>query len=141
MKIVVLFLFLFTSSFAFAQKKSSNNDLREKSEIFHIKDLKLKDGIFYKLESSNSGEFSLSKTIATADRVWKIDTKLAGEIDELFSDHFISMKYMMDKVKIEKCINVYQLSMRGETFNICDGDNARVRIVANFVTTLMKKIN
>jgi hypothetical protein len=141
MKFVILSLFLLSSSILYAQKKSSNHDLREKSEVFHIKDLKSEDKADYKLETSNSGEFSFTKTVETKDQIWKVDTKHANEIDEKFSDHFISMKYMMGNINSKKCVNIYQLSMRGEIFNVCNGDGAREKIISTFVVKLMNKFN
>ena len=61
-------------------------------------------------------------------------------MDELFSDEFISMKYMMGDSSL-KCKTIYNLSLRTEKYSVCSNDILRKKIVSKFITSIKKKYN
>lgn len=130
MRFIASIFLLFSSLACFGQEKSSNHDLRSKLEIFQISHIGSK--LVFRLESSNSGEFSYQLN----DVVTKIDSTKANKLDQIFADSFLSMKYMMQKPSRSDCKKEYALSMRGEKFNICKDDEIRIQIISKFISKL-----
>jgi hypothetical protein len=141
MKLITYALLLIFSANLYAQKKSSNNDLRNNSKIFLIENLLTDKFISYSLESSTSGAFNFSKIEKSKNKVWKISRDYANGIDTEFADHFISMKYMMKENKEKNCKPAFKLFFRGEKFEICKNDKSRIDIVTKFVLDLEKNLN
>lgn len=131
---LVLSIFCF---FGFKTKKSSNNDLRGKKEIFSIKEVSKKRVTIYSLESSISGQYNIAitekgKTISNK----KVDTSDAQKMDDEFVDRFISFKYLMKARSQKKCQDSYFLSLRGEKQTICSDEKDKIDKIRVFINTL-----
>lgn len=135
MKLVLL---LFICSFsALAQQKTSNNDLRKFYNLFQIKDLKSKQAIEYKMNTSGKGQFNLELlNKAKVVQKSKVNSKQAQTLDEQFVDKFISFKYLMNPTPDKGCKDQFYLNLRGEELVICENEKDKIKQLNAFLEQL-----
>lgn len=144
MRIVYIFiLFGLTLRVALCQEATKNNDLRKEYTLFKIKDVQNNQkSREFRLSSSVSGAYNL--TILEDENVSKkkkIDSKYAQSIDEKFVDHFITLKYLMKSQEVKKCIEAYNLNLRGEQLVICSTESKKLAKLEGYLSELKKIIN
>lgn len=120
------------------EKRSSNHDLRSRQVIFSVKGKSER----LSLESSGSGEFSLSKYEGDdLIKVWKVDRAVALTMDADFADKFIRLKYEMKAHSGKSCRSIFALSMRGEEQEVCDGEKEKKDIIEQLIGEIKKKFS
>lgn len=120
------------------EKRSSNDDLRSRQVIFSVAGNKER----LSLESSGSGEFSLSKYKGEdLIKVWKVDRSVAQTMDENFADKFIRLKYEMKAFEKKTCSSIFDLVMRGEAQKICKGEKEKKDIIEKLIDEIKKKFS
>ncbi|MAZ47018.1 MAG: hypothetical protein CME65_00555 [Halobacteriovoraceae bacterium] len=120
------------------EKRSSNDDLRSRQVIFSVSDKREK----LSLESSGSGEFSLSKYKGEdLVKVWKVDRSVAQTMDDNFADKFIRLKYEMKAFEKKACSSIFDLEMRGEVQKICKGEKEKKDIIEKLIGEIKKKFS
>lgn len=142
MKIILVFIFLVSTSTVFAQAKTANNDLRGGVELFSINYAeKSKENLRLVLVRSVSGAHSIiSLEKSNKLESQKLDTDTAKNLDEKFADDFINLKYMMAAPLKVKCQSVVTLIMRGEKLSVCKSDEVRVSQISKMINSLKLKL-
>jgi hypothetical protein len=142
MKIILVFIFLVSTSSVFAQAKTANNDLRGGVELFSIsyaeeskKHLRL---VLIRSVSGAHSIVSLEKSSKLESQ--KIDSDTAKLLDEKFADDFINLKYLMPAPLKVKCQSVVTLVMRGEKLSVCKSDEVRVNQISKIINSLKLKL-
>lgn len=120
------------------ERRADNNDLRSRQLVFSVEAQKEK----YTLESSGSGEFSLSRHQGKKlVKVWKVDKDLAMKLDENFADQFIKLKYEMEAFAKKSCSMAFDLNMRGEEQQVCEGEDDKKTIIEKIITDIKNKFS
>ena len=142
MKIILIFVFLLSSTSVFAQSKTANNDLRGGVELFSIayteKDKKGFRLVLIRSVSGSHSFISLKKTFKLGSQ--KIDSNTAKLMDENFADDFINLKYMMSVPLKVKCPSIITLVMRSEKLAVCKSDKIRVNHISKIINKLKLKL-
>ena len=140
MKCLFLILTVFSTS-VWAQspsqpEKESTDDLRTGMVMFSI-DSKLDDRHVW-LERTPSEDYFLRMTKGKTEKILKLSSKEAKQIDMEFASKFLKSMYELP-TSPEKCKMAFQLVMKGESQNICKEEDGKTQEFAPFEAALYKR--
>jgi hypothetical protein len=127
---------------AFAQheaqpQKESASDHRSGLQVFHISDLENDQEIW--LEKTLSLDYFLRmKGDDGADKIQKISSKDAKQLDTRFASRFIKCQYDLPPSPTG-CKVTLRLSMKGETQELCGKDEKKTQEILPFLEELTKR--
>jgi hypothetical protein len=122
---IILLIFQFLALAEAPPQKENNLDLREDKTLFSLHDAKNNS-----LRNLKIGGSEYKLTIGSEER--KTEQTFAVEIDKEFASLFLRLQYEVDS-PLKVCDKNYQLVLRNEILKICEKDEQRTRLIAEFL--------